>query len=130
MDDNSSEIRPTKLSNYRLPPGTPKWVLGLCCVVSGVIVPSFLAFSPQLSEVIKGVSEARKAQAENERTALGTVLDLVNTNMKQIYILSEALTREQNEKRELSKRVTDLEKVVLMNGDALKDCEARLKVCR
>jgi len=130
MDDQSSEIPTTRVPNYRLPPGTPKWILGLCCVVSGVIVPSFLAFSPQLSEVIKGASEARKAQAENERTALSTVLELVNTNIKQIYILSEALTKEQEEKQELVKRVTDLEKAVLSNGNALKECEAKLRLCR
>jgi len=129
MNDETSEVTAAKLPPYRLPPGTPKWILILCCVVSGVIVPSFLAFSPQLSEVIQGATEARRAQAENEKTALGTVLELVNTNIRQIYILSEALSREQEEKKELAKRVTDLERAVQTHNNALKDCEAKLKLC-
>lgn len=130
MDEQQGDLQSRQIANYKLPPGTPKWILILCCVVSGVIVPSFLAFSPQLSEVIQGATEVRRAQAENEKTALGTVLELVNTNMRQIYILSEALSKEQEEKKELVKRVTELEKTVLASGTALKDCEVRLKLCR
>lgn len=114
----------------KLPPGTPKWVLVACCVVSGIVVPSFIALSPQLSELIKGASEARRAQQENERTALGTVLELVNTNTKQIYVLSEALETLQQEKKALTERVAELEKSELMNGKALKDCQASLKLCK
>lgn len=114
----------------KLPPGTPKWVLVACCVVSGIVVPSFIALSPQLSELIKGASEARKAQAENERTALGTVLELVSTNTKQIYVLSEALETLQREKKALTQRVADLEHSELLNGKALKDCQASLKLCK
>ena len=114
----------------KLPPGTPKWVLVACCVVSGIVVPSFIALSPQLSELIKGASEARKAQAENERTALGTVLELVNTNTKQIYVLSEALETLQQEKKALTQRVADLEHSEVLSGKALKDCQASLKLCK
>lgn len=114
----------------KLPPGTPKWVLVACCVVSGIVVPSFIALSPQLSELIKGASEARKAQAENERTALGTVLELVNTNTKQIYVLSEALETLQQEKKALTQRVADLEHSEVLNGKALKECQASLKLCK
>lgn len=114
----------------KFPPGTPKWILVVGCMVGSVIVPTILALSPQFSELIKGATEARKAQAENERTALGTVLDLVNTNVKQIYVLSAALEAEQQEKKALTQRVTELEKSELMNGRALKDCESKLKICR
>lgn len=131
MNENSST--PTSGSSrlpQKFPPGTPKWVLIVACMVGSVIVPTVLALSPQLSELIKGATEARKAQAENERTALGTVLELVNTNVKQIYVLSAALEAEQQEKKALTGRVTELEKSELMNGRALKDCENKLKVCR
>lgn len=114
----------------KLPPGTPKWVLVVCCVVSGVVIPAFMALSPQLSELIKTASQARQAQAENERTALGTVLDLVNTNIKQVYVLSAALEAEQKEKRTLTERVTELEKTMIQNGKALQDCENKLSICR
>lgn len=113
-----------------LPPGTPKWLLISCCVVGSVIVPSFMAFSPQLSELIKGATEVRKAQAENERTALGTVLDLVNTNTKQVYVLSAALEAEQREKKLLNERVTELEKSDLLHGKALEDCTMQLALCK
>ena len=127
--DDQQLARPSpNLSKF--PTGTPKWVLIVCCVVSSVLVPSILAFSPQLSDVIKGATEARRAQADNERTALGTLLDLVNTNMKQIYVLSAALEAEQQEKKELTARVTELEKTDLINARALKDCQASLKFCK
>lgn len=114
----------------KFPSGTPKWVLVACCVVSGVIVPTFLAFSPQLSELVKGATLARQAQADNERTALGTVLEMVNTNVKQVYVLSAALETEQQEKKILTQRVNDLEKSDLLRGRALEECQARLKLCK
>lgn len=113
----------------KLPPGTPKWVLIFCVVVSGVIVPSLLAFNPQITEIIRGVSEAGKVRAENEKTALGTVLELVSTNTKQILVLTEALEVLQQEKKALAARVAELEKSELLNGRALLDCQAKLKLC-
>lgn len=132
MNEHSNENEKYELSSVPrgFPPGTPKWILIICCLVGSVVVPSFLAFSPQLSELIKGASEARKAQAENERTALGTVLELVNTNTKQVYVLSAALEAEQQEKKLLTQRVTELEKTDILNGRALKDCEAKLSLCK
>jgi hypothetical protein len=122
MADESTQ----STSLTKLPAGTPKWVMVLCCVVSGVLIPALVAFSPQLSELVRGAMEVRKSQAENERTALGTVLQMVDTNTKQVYILTVALESEQREKKMLIERVTELEK----DGKELKDCQARLKLCK
>lgn len=114
----------------KLPSGTPKWVVVVACLVSGVVVPAALALSPHISEMIKGAIESKKSQADNERTALGTVLSMLETNTKQVYVLSAALETEQQGKKELTARVSDLEKVNIINSQALKDCEARLKLGR
>lgn len=110
----------------KLPAGTPKWIVILTCVVSSCIIPTFMAFSPQLSELIQGATEARKAQAENERTALGTVLELVNTSTKQVYILSQSLETERQEKKILSSRVSDLEH----QAKELEDCKLQLQALK
>lgn len=132
MNEHSDETEKYEISPVpgKFPPGTPKWVLIVCCMVGSVIVPTFMALSPQLSELVEGATEARKVQAENERTALGTVLELVNTNTKQVYVLSAALEAEQQEKKLLTQRVTELEKTDMLNGRALEDCKTRLSLCK
>lgn len=120
---------PDNISSGKLPPGTPKWVLVLCCLVGSVAVPLYVTTRPELSELIKGASEARKSQADNERTALGTVLEIVNTNTRQVAVLSEQLENEQREKKFLTARVAELEKTDALNSRAVKDCEVRLKIC-
>jgi hypothetical protein len=112
--------------NQQLPADTPKWLIILSCMVSGCIIPAVMAFSPQLSELIHGATEARKAQAENERTALGTVLELVNTSTKQVYVLSQSLESERQEKKILASRISDLER----EAKKLEDCQLQLQALK
>lgn len=130
-NDNVQPKQTGSLPLYsKLPGGTPKWVIVVCCMVGSVVVPLYAALSPQLSELIKGATEARKSQAENERSALGTVLELVNTNVKQVYVLSTALETEQREKKLLSERVSELEKSDMLRDKAFEDCKLQLKLCQ
>lgn len=114
----------------KLPNGAPKWVLIVCCLVGSAVVPAIMALSPQLTEVVKGAVQAKVAQTENERTALGTVLQLVNTTTAQVRVLSSALETEQFQKKALSDRVSELERSMTANAQALSDCQAHLKNCK
>lgn len=118
-------------SSMHSKPGSsvPKWVIIICCLVGSAVVPLFMALSPHFSELIKGAVQAKVAQTENEKTALGTILQLVNTTTTQVRVLSSALETEQGQKKTLSDRVTELERLMIANGQALSDCEQHLRNC-
>jgi hypothetical protein len=97
-----------------IPRGTPKWILGLCGVTVGALVPLVTALLPPVNEYIKGNNAARFQQlkletelesqkAANEATALGTILQMVDT-------LRTALATEQAQNRTLTEALETCKK--------------------
>jgi len=101
---------------------SPRWVIVVCCLVGSAIIPLLVALSPQLTKLTESAIQSQIARDDNEKTALGAILNLTAINTKQIVILSEALDEEQKAGREAFIRITQLEK----DG---KDCAQNLGVC-
>jgi hypothetical protein len=117
-----------KTGNGRFPRGTPRWVLVVCCLVGSTVIPLLIALSPQFTQLINKASEAQRSQAENEKTALGAILNIVATNNQQISVLNTALEIEQKKGFALSSRISELEKVNLSQQSASEDCLKKLEV--
>lgn len=121
----------------KLPKKTPAWAVGVVAIIVS-LVTSFSAFYLLSKDDIRtyvGNYQSEKIREEiglesRYTMTLNTVLSLVDTNTKQITSLSAALAVAQHENASLADRVSQLEKNLAISAVDLKNCEAKLVVCK
>jgi uncharacterized membrane protein (DUF106 family) len=116
-----------------LPKSTPLWAVGLTSVIVAItvsVVTIYVATKGELTSYIEHRNTLQDKKQDIESSTIITVLNLAQSNVKQIANLSENLIKAQNDNLSLTQRVGALETKVAEATSSLKSCQAELELCK
>jgi hypothetical protein len=116
-----------------IPPKTPLWALGIATIIVATTfgtVTVYTSIRGEVQDVIKEKAEEAKARADQLSTNLDLqkkmtagILDMVNTQGKQIIVLTNALEIAEHD-------IANLKHELETTQGSLGSCELKLKACK
>jgi len=113
----------------KIPKGTPPWAVGIVAVVFAC-GGWFLAATPQINTYMQNSREVAVKRADTDDSTVKSVLELVKSNSQQITQISNELGQAQVQVINLMGRVAMLEKELNSTERQLKECEAKIALCK
>lgn len=113
----------------KVPKKTPPWALAVMVVFLSTGVSIVMVYTASRNEVKQYIGRSfadKESKIQVEKNTLTSILELVHNNSEQITQLSGALFRAQEENKNLSNRVTVIEKELAVTQANLRACEAKL----
>jgi len=117
----------------KIPKNTPPWAVGIVSVVVSVgmvFICLYLTSRTEIQAFANSSIKKVEADADLERAATTSMINLVHENSEQITQLSGVLFKTQNENIELTRRVTLIERDLAVANERMASCEERLAKCK
>lgn len=116
----------------KIPKGTPIWAIGVTTVLVAItvsLVTVYIVLRPEVQSMLKNKYEMSLKEAEVEKSAVQTIMNMVKVNVTMLSQQTEMLKNEQHRSNELEKRVKDIENKLEHTDHLLGECRSKLKLC-
>ena len=117
----------------KIPKNTPPWAVGIVSVVVSVgmvFICLYLTSRTEIQAFANSSIKKGEVEADLERAATTSMINLVHENSEQITQLSGVLFKTQNENIELTRRVASIERDLAVASERMTACEERLAKCK